>query len=72
MIADETQQLENYGDWQQPPLDKKYVLYDKDRVSYALCSYAHMLGEIDSDLWPKCQEDNDLLLFSYDAWELDE
>ncbi len=72
MIANETKQQENTGGWQRPPLDRMYVLYDESRVPYALCAYAHMLGEIDPDLWPKCQEDYDLLLFSYDAWELDE
>ena len=72
MIANDTKQQEITAGWQQPPLDKMHVLYDETRVPYALCTYAYMLYGIDANLWPKCQEDYDLLLFSYDAWELDE
>ena len=53
--------------WTAPALDDVFVCYDENGTPSRMCRYVDMLSEIESALWPKSQEDYDLLLFAYNC-----
>lgn len=53
--------------WTAPELTDTYILYDEDGTPARVGRYIDFLAEIEEDLWPRTQEDYELLLWSYNA-----
>ena len=53
--------------WQAPELTDTYICYGDDGVPARVGRYADFLSELDDDLWPRNQDDYELLLWAYDA-----
>lgn len=53
--------------WTAPDLTSTYILYDEDGIPARVGRYIDFLSEIEEDLWPRTQEDYEMLLWSYNA-----
>jgi hypothetical protein len=53
--------------WTAPALDTAFIRYDENGTPVGVCRYVDFLAELESEFWPKSEEDFDLLLWSYNA-----
>lgn len=57
--------------WVAPALDDVFICYTEDGTPDSVGRYVDFLSEVETGLWPKCEEDYDLLLFAYNAEPVD-